>query len=190
MKKQTSLRTVFVALFAAFIASGAFIAIPVGAGGIPIVLQNLLVILTAVLLGGFYGSLPTLLFLVAGALGLPIFSGGTGGIAKFLGPTGGFLYGYFIAAFIASLIAGKHSVNKKITAKVVLRLSLACIVGFAVLFIPGIIHFMILTHKSLQVTLASCVIPFLPGDVIKLILTIILGLKLRPVVALYLYPEN
>ena len=62
-------------------------AIPVGP--IPIVLQNALAVLAGLLLGPLFGGLSVLLFLVAGAVGLPVFSGGSGGFAVFAGPTGG-----------------------------------------------------------------------------------------------------
>ena len=65
---------------------------------VPIVLQNMMPILASGLLGGFYGTASTALFLIAGLLGLPVFSGGRGGIAHLLGPTGGFLIGYLAAA--------------------------------------------------------------------------------------------
>jgi biotin transport system substrate-specific component len=184
------LKTIFIALFAAIICMGAFIAIPTGPSGIPIVLQNMFVILTAVLLGGFAGALPSLLFLVAGTLGLPVFSGGTGGIAHLLGPTGGFLFGYVLGALVASLIAGKPKSESKITLKTVLRLTLATVVGFIVLYIPGVIYFMYLTKSTLSVALASCVIPYIPGCIIKMILTVLLSLKLRPLVYRYLNPNE
>ena len=69
----------FVALFSAIICVGCFIRIPLGP--IPIVMQNMLCILTAVLLGGFWGALPAVLFLIVGLIGFPVYSGGTSGIA-------------------------------------------------------------------------------------------------------------
>ena len=79
---------VFTALFAALSAACAFIAIPLPGTPIPIVLQNMMVVLSGMLLGPVMGTASTLLFIAAGLLGLPILSGGTGGIAKLMGPTG------------------------------------------------------------------------------------------------------
>ena len=140
MKKNVALVPVFVALFAAIICVGCFMRIPVGA--VPIVLQNVLCILTGVILGSYLGGLPTLLFLLAGLIGLPVYSGGTGGVAVWLGPTGGFLPGYFLGAVAAGFIAGKPSVEqKKISWIIALRVSLAILAGMVILYIPGVIRF-------------------------------------------------
>lgn len=188
-------RIVFITLFASFIASSCFIAIPVGAGGIPIVLQNMFVILSGLLLGAIDGFFATLVFFLVGLMGLPIFSGARSGISHILGPTGGFLFGYMIAAFVSGLIAKKPSKNnctthKKMVSVEFFRITVASILGFAVLYIPGVIHFMILTKRTLFVTLTSCVFPFIPGDIIKCVITILLAKKLRPTVAQFLNPNE
>ena len=109
--KKSVLRTTFIALFAAIICVGCFIKIPLGL--IPVVLQNMLCILCAVLLGGIWAGAPTALFLTEGLIGLPVYSGGSGGLAVWLGPTGGFLPGYFLGAVAAGFIAGRPSVEEK-----------------------------------------------------------------------------
>ena len=141
MKNRNALISSFVALFAAIICVGCFIKIPLGA--VPVVLQNGLCILSGVLLGGILGGAPTALFLIAGLIGLPVYSGGTSGIAVWMGPTGGFLPGYFLGALVAGLIAGKPSVNeiKKIDGKVYveiksfIRVIIAIISGMIILYI-------------------------------------------------------
>ena len=188
------LKTTFTALFAAIICIGGFMKIPVGV--VPIVLQNMLCILSAVVLGGIYGASPTLLFVIAGAIGLPVFSGGSGGFAVFFGPTGGFIIGYLLGAVAAGLIAGKPSVaEKKLNKKTVIRVCIAFIAGTIILYIPGIIRFAMWAAGAGKVpqdktafayTMGAAVLPFLPGDVIKMLIMIPLSLKLRPVVAQYL----
>ncbi|MBP5329706.1 MAG: biotin transporter BioY, partial [Spirochaetaceae bacterium] len=132
MKNKSTLKISFVALFAAIICVGCFIRIPLGV--IPIVLQNVLCVLSGVLLGGLLGGAPTALFLVAGLIGLPVYSGGTGGLAVWLGPTGGFLPGYFLGAVTAGLIAGKPSVEqRKCSVMLVVRVSLAILAGMVIL---------------------------------------------------------
>lgn len=197
MKNKSTLKLSFVALFAAIICVGCFIRIPLGV--IPIVLQNMLCILCAVLLGGIIGAAPTALFLLAGLIGLPVYSGGTGGLAVWLGPTGGFLPGYLLGALAAGLIAGKPKVTeKKVTLKATVRLSLAVIAGLVILYIPGVIRFSYwataagkvpVEKTALAYTMAACVIPYIPGDILKAVIAIPLALKLRPVLAQYLY-EN
>ena len=176
-------RVVFISLFAAFISVGAVIAIPVGSGTVPIVLQNMFAVLSGVLLGGFAGFFSTLIWFFAGLIGLPVFSGGRSGIAHILGPTGGFIFGYILSALLAGIIAGRP--RSKENASSIVRIIFASIVAFVVLYIPGIFHFMILTKRSLSSTLAACVVPFIPGDIIKCILTIIIAKKLRTSIARY-----
>lgn len=196
--KKSVLRTSFTALFAAIICVGCLIKIPLGV--IPVVLQNMLCILCAVLLGGVWAGIPTALFLLAGLIGLPVYSGGSGGIAVWLGPTGGFLPGYLLGAVAAGFIAGRPSVEeKKITLKNTIRISLAVIAGMILLYIPGVIRFSYwataagkvpVEKTALMYTLTACVIPYIPGDVLKAVVAILVALKLRPVVAQYLYEDE
>ena len=196
--KKSVLKTTFVALFAAIICVGCLIKIPLGV--IPIVLQNMLCILCAVLLGGFLGCAPAALFLLAGLIGLPVYSGGSGGIAVWLGPTGGFLPGYLLGALAAGLISGRPSVEEKnITVKTATRVILAIITGMIIIYIPGVIRFSywataagkIPAEKTvLAYTMAACVIPYIPGDVVKISAAIPVALKLRPVLAQYLYADT
>ena len=191
MKK---LKTVFIALFAAIICAGSFIKIPLGL--VPIVLQNVLCILSGVLFGGLLSVAPTALFLLAGLIGLPVYSGGSGGIAVWLGPTGGFLSGYLLGALAAGLIAGKPSVEeRKITIKKAVRITAAVFAGMIILYIPGIIHFARWAKKmkkvpadktALAFTLSACVIPYIPGDLLKIVIAVPVALKIRPVLAQYL----
>lgn len=157
-------KIVFVALFAALISVFGIISVPVPGTPIPIVLQNMLVILTSLILGAKLGVLSVALFLFAGLIGLPVFSGGGGGLARILGPTGGFLYGYLLASFTSGLIVGKSETDKKTQ---ILRLFVASFLGFAVLYIPGIIHFMLVLNKTFSQTLKLAVLPYLIPDTAK-----------------------
>lgn len=198
MKNKVALKTVFAALFAAVICVGCFMKIPLGA--VPIVLQNALCILTGILLGGIAGGIPTAIFLIAGLIGLPVYAGGSSGLAVILGPTGGFYPGYLMGAFAAGIISGKPSIEeKKITVKTIVKISVAMIVGMTVLYIPGTIRFanwatgagkIPADKTAFAYTMGACVIPFIPGDIIKIIVSIPIALKIRPVLAQYLENEE
>lgn len=195
-KKSTPLNIVFIALFAAIISVAGIIRIPL-AGVVPIVLQNMMCILTGIVLGGIKGALPTLLFLVAGILGLPVFSGGNSGIAILLGPTGGFLYGYFFGALGASLIARPPTLislsfknnTKKKKALYIFRLSLAAILGFVLIYVFGTIHFMYQTKSNLSTALLTCVLPFILVDSIKIVLTVVVAVPIRKAIFSILYSD-
>ena len=198
MKNKNLLKVAFIALFAAIVCIGCFLRIPLGS--IPIVLQNALCILTGALLGSYLGGAPTALFLAAGLIGLPVYSGGTRGIAVWAGPTGGFLPGYLIGAVVTGFIAGKPSVmEKKISWKTVLRISIAIFAGMVVLYVPGIFHFArwaqaagkVPAEKSaFSYTMAACVIPYIPGDLLKIAVSIPIALKVRPILAQYLFSDR
>lgn len=192
---KLSIMLIFVPLFAALIAVSGFIAFPLPGTPVPIVLQNMMPILASGLLGGLYGTASTVLFLIAGLLGLPVFSGGRGGIAHLLGPTGGFLIGYLAAAAFLIIFFRKPGAkdfalvssgkNKSIKLINYLKIIAASFSGFALIYVFGIARFMQLTNRGLFESLSLACIPYLPGDFIKMILVSALIYKLRPVTARY-----
>jgi biotin transport system substrate-specific component len=161
-------------LFAALIAAGAYLAIPLGP--VPIVLQNLFVLLAGLLLGSRWGLASVSVYLLAGALGLPVFAGGTGGISRILGPTGGYLLGYIPAVFLIGMISehGKGRVWWDIT---------AMILGSAVVYAFGVSWLKVLTGMTWPRTLAVGMIPFLIGDAVKIAAAVPVVKALRPVIA-------
>lgn len=188
-------RSTFTALFAALICIGCFISVPMP-GGIPITIQNLFAILSGLILGGFQGAGAVGLFILLGAIGVPVFSGSKSGFAHLIGPTGGFLWGYFLAAFIGGIIAGTPTkAEKKFRLSAWVRITAGSIAAFCInysLGIPWFIHVMtakgnfMTVSKALEYTL----IPFIPGDVAKLIVSIPLAAIIRPLAARYLYPDD
>ncbi len=178
---------VFVALFAALTAACAFVAIPVPGTPIPIVLQNMMVVLSGLLLGPILGTAATVLFIVAGILGLPIFSGGTGGMAKIMGPTGGFIIGYAFASLVAGLICARPRIGRKTS---IIRIIIAALCGFVVMYIPGVLHFMRSLDKTFAETMALCVTPYLPGDLVKMVISILIAAPLRKTVATFVFQDE
>ena len=91
---------VLASLFAALISVGAYVVIPIGGSPVPIVLQNAFILLSGLVLGPFWGVVAVFIYLIAGVLGLPVFSGGGKGLAV-CSPTGGYLASYpFVAVFV------------------------------------------------------------------------------------------
>jgi biotin transport system substrate-specific component len=108
MKSFFSIReTSYCAVFVAFITAGAYISFPIGP--VPIVLQNFFILLASLFLKPRLMLLTIVVYLFAGLISLPVFSGGKSGIIHFLGPTGGFLLSYIPASFLASLF--RHSIK-------------------------------------------------------------------------------
>lgn len=152
-------RLVLIALFAALLAVGGWISIPVGP--VPITLQTMFLTLAGLVLGPRDGALAALLFLCAGLLGLPVFSGGRGGLAVFMGPTGGFLLAFPFSAWIFGLAGGSRTVPLP-------RAIFICLLGSALLFASGALRLMWLMNIPFNKALWLGVIPFLPGGALKL----------------------
>ena len=180
-KQRLLIKISLTALFAALTAAGAFIAIPIGP--VPIVLQNMFAVLSGLILGPLLGSAAVGLYLLAGIINLPVFAGGTGGIARFAGPTGGFLVGYLIAAFTAGMIAGKGGIDRKITLP---RLILAVTAGFLILYVPGLLWLKTRLNLDWFATLMAGFIPFIAGDIVKGIAAVLITPRLRKIAADYI----
>lgn len=191
---KSILRSAIVAFFAAIICASSFFRIPIPGIASGIVIQNALCVMTAVLLGGIWGVAPTALFFAVGVIGLPVFSGGQGGFQVLMNINGGFRIGWVIGALVAGMISGRPSVKEKhITVKSIIRLSLAVFVGMLVLYLPEV--FYVIGFKSAELGVLGAVklfaaaffAPFLAIDFVKAVVVILISLKLRPVVAMYLY---
>lgn len=165
---------VYASLMAALTAVGAYIAIPIGP--VPIVLQNLFVMLTGLLLGSRWGLISIGIYLLAGAVGLPVFAGGTGGIAKFLGPTGGYLLGFAAAVYLIGLISerGRGSVAVDV---------LAMLVGSLVIYATGVGWLKVVTSMSLAKAASVGMLPFLIGDALKIGVAIPIARAVRPLIS-------
>jgi biotin transport system substrate-specific component len=129
------------------------------------------------------GGAAVLLYLLAGVLGLPVFAGGIGGIARFAGPTGGFLVGYFLMAVTAGAILGRPRAGKRVPLP---RLIAAIAAGILVVYIPGILWLRFgPTHLSWTKALFAGVgvLPFpfvfFVGDALKGIAAALIAPRLR-----------
>ncbi|MCC3144409.1 biotin transporter BioY [Halanaerobium sp. Z-7514] len=152
------------ALMTALTAVGAYLIIPLPFSPVPITLQTFFVILSGRLLGKKYGALSQITYLLLGAAGLPIFSGGRGGLGVLAGPTGGFLISFITAAWIAGHYYNQEKKNFFIYAAAVLSN-----------YIIGSTYFILITGTEIPAALSMTVIPFIPGDIFKIILVMILA---------------
>jgi biotin transport system substrate-specific component len=120
------------------------------------------------------------LYLIAGAIGAPVFAGATGGFVRFLGPTGGFLLGYLLAAIVAGLIAGRPRGEEKTR---LLRIILGTLAGLLVVYVPGLIRLKIVLDSPWPGALAAGFLPFLIGDALKGAAAVIIAPRLRRLAA-------
>jgi biotin transport system substrate-specific component len=175
-RRKAIIRTTLTALFAAITAAGAFISIPLQP--VPIVLQNLFALLSGLILGPLLGGLAVGLFLIAGAIGAPVFAGATGGFVHFLGPTGGYLFGYLLSAITAGFIAGRPRAGLKTP---LWRIILGTALGFLVVYVPGVIQLKVVINGTWKTALAAGFLPFLIGDGIKAVVAVLISPRLRRV---------
>lgn len=166
-------RTVFIALFTALIIIGGYIAFPIPFSPVPIVLADFFVVLAGLCLGAS-GAVSVGLFLFLGALGLPVFAGGKSGLAIFMGPTGGFLIGYLLGALACGWLShlGKPSRIKDLTAVILANL---------IVFSIGMPWLKVILKVSWDRALALGLLPFLPGNLIKMAAAFVLIQIARPV---------
>ena len=115
--------------------------------------------------GGFY--------IILGILGLPVFAGWTSGAAVVFGMTGGYIIGYLPLAFCTGCFRERHtSAGALVTGMVT---------GTITLYTVGTVWFILYTKTDLTAALTACVLPFLPGDILKMILTELVTPRIRPV---------
>ncbi|MFO7679213.1 MAG: biotin transporter BioY [Chloroflexota bacterium] len=129
---------------------------------VPVTMQTFAVLLVGGLLGSRLGAMSLLLYLAEGALGLPVFAGGAGSVLHFAGPTAGYLFGFVAAAFVAGWLCERGWSRKVETAVFAMFLGTAAIYLFGLPWLAQFTGW----DKVLQLGL----IPFIPGDVLKVIL--------------------
>lgn len=145
------------------------ISIPVSP--VPISLATFAVCITTYIIGLKRGVLCTFLYLLLGLVGLPVFSGFSSGPGKLFGPTGGYLVGYLFLALICGYIVDKFR------SKLWLHF-IGMIAGVAACYLFGTVWLAYLKHLSFAAALAAGVIPFIPGDIAKIIIVMIIGPQL------------
>jgi len=150
------------AFMVALISIMAQISIPIGP--VPITLQILAIFIACIILPPPYAFMSLLSYLLLGIFGLPVFAGATGGFAKILGPTGGYLLSFPIAAYVISLL------NKKLPIKNdYARMIVAMLVGLIFIYIIGFLYLALRTKMSLYKAFMAGVVPFIAIDILKAI---------------------
>lgn len=169
-EKDTTYRLTVTALMAAAMCILGPMSVPIGA--IPISLTNLVICLAAWMLGPRLGAASVAVYLMLGAVGLPVFSGYGAGLAKLLGPTGGFLIG-----FVAQGAIGGWAVERSHGQP--FWSSLGMIAGIAVSYAFGTAWFIVQMGCTLPYALGVCVVPFIPFDLAKVVLSTAVGSVVR-----------
>lgn len=156
---------ILVAFFAALTAIGALISVPLPGDLVPIVLSNMFAILAGAMLGKWLGPLSQIVYIFIGVIGIPVFAGsikaGPGALA---GPTGGYIIGFVVASFLTGFL-----VERLVRAPDVLRFSLSMTAGAAVIYVFGVPWLSQVAGLNMQLAMVKGLYPFLPGDILKVI---------------------
>jgi biotin transport system substrate-specific component len=171
-REQLSTRgMIYASMFGALTAIGALISLPLQP--VPVTLQTLFLYLAGSLLGGRLGALSQIIYVILGVIGLPVFSGGKAGLGVFMGPTGGYLLGFIAGAYVTGKIV---EARKK---PGLVWIVLAMLMGTAVVYMLGVTQLVLIGKLSIEKALAVGVLPFLPGDALKIAAASVITMKVK-----------
>lgn len=164
---------VLISLFTAIIAVCSFITVP---AAVPFTLQTLGIFTSLAVLGGKRGTVCTVLYIVSGLLGIPVFSGFSAGLGHLLGATGGYIIGFIFLSLCYLIITAVF--GNKITVK-----AIGLFFGLLICYLFGTFWYMWVYLKALNTeafisTLSVCVLPFIIPDLIKIALALFIDRKL------------
>lgn len=172
-QSKLSIKTMAVsAMMAAVICVLAPISIPVPTAAASVTLATFAVYLATAALPPFQSFLSVLIYILLGCAGLPVFSNFTGGAGVIAGPTGGYIIGYICCALGGGLLINKFGHKFFIYPA-------ALILGTVLCYLCGTVWFVCLTGKGLAAALTMCVIPFIPLDIIKIVIAAPVGFRMR-----------
>lgn len=161
------------ALMGVITAAGAYITIPLPFSPVPITGQTFFVLLAGLLLGTRLGALAMVVYVVIGAVGFPVYAGGTGGVGHLIGPTGGYIFGFIAAGAVTGLIA-RLAVGKGRKLRLALFIG-AVVAGEVAIYVFGIPWLAAIADLSLVKALSLGLVPFIPGDSIKAVAAVLVS---------------
>ena len=180
MERKEITKIVLVALFAALIAAGAFIKIPLVP--VPVTLTTLFVLLASLCLPPLMALSSIVVYLFLGGIGLPIFTSG-GGLAAMLGPTGGYLFGMIPAALFGGMIPAAlfgSLIMRLFESRPRIGAVISSIVSTVFIYLVGLPWLAVQMDLSAGAVLAAGFVPFIVGDVLKIIVASITAPVIRP----------
>ncbi|MFC4450587.1 biotin transporter BioY [Halorussus aquaticus] len=166
--EETAENVARAALLAALTGAFAYVSFPNPFSPAPVSLQVLGVFLAGILLGPSWGGVSMALYLVAGAVGAPIFAGGSAGVGALLGPTGGYLWSYPVAAFAIGAVAHGGLRLRDPAERGLGRLVGAMVIGTVVIYAFGVVGFAFVLDMTLQKAFLTAAVAFIPAEAFKM----------------------
>ncbi len=146
------------------------LALPVGP--VPISIGSFAVYLTVYILGMKKGTISVCIYILLGLVGIPVFSSFSGGVGKVMGPTGGYIVGYILLALIFGFFIDKWKTNYGF-------ILLGMVLGTIALYLSGTAWLAYQAKMSFSAALAAGVLPFVAGDIVKMIVAMLVGQQVR-----------
>ncbi len=170
MNRKKIVSLVMCAFFTALTCVLSQLAVPIGP--VPVNLATLSVLCSGLMLGAKKGALSQAVYVLLGAAGIPVFAMFTGGMGIVFGPTGGFIAGYIAAAWVSGFIAQKKRGS-------LANLVAAASAGAAACLLLGSLYYAFSCNRPLSETLLVCVVPFLPGEALKIAVASVIAHRTR-----------
>ena len=176
-KRMKTLDLVYIAIGVTLITVCSWISIPMT---VPFTLQTFAVFAVLLILGGERGTVATLIYVLMGAIGIPVFSGFSGGLGKIVGNTGGYIVGFILIGLI-------YMVSVKVLGEKIYVEIIALLAGLLVCYAFGTVWFMCVYMKNtgtvgLLSVLSWCVFPFIIPDLVKMALAFVISRRVRTVI--------
>lgn len=174
MRKNTlDLKTLTkTSIYLSLLCISSFIFIPLPFTPITLTLHTIIINIIALTLHPKNATLTIIIYLLMGLIGLPVFSGGTSGIAKILGPTGGFYFGFLFSTILISLLKGK---NNKISNYILTT----TLIGIPIQHLFAILFMCFYNNLNIISSFLTVSLPFIIGDVIKAIIASIISTSIN-----------
>ena len=169
-KKMSIHHMAIIAVMAAVISILGPLSIPIGV--VPISFTNLAIYLSLYVIGMEKGTISYIIYLLIGFVGIPVFSNFTGGPSKIVGPTGGYLIGFIIMSLIAGFIIDKFIEQWYLC-------FVGMLLGTVVCYVIGTVWLSLVANLTIRAAISAGVIPFVPGDIIKILIAAFIGPQIR-----------
>lgn len=163
---------VLIALMTAITCILAPLSIPLPISPVPITLTNLVLYFSIYLLGWKNATISYVIYLLLGIVGLPVFSGFSGGLGKVAGPTGGYLVGFLFITVLSGIIVEKFEQNR-------LMCVVGIVIGLAICYILGTLWLAVQMDMTFVAALSIGVLPYLLGDAVKIIVAVLVAPSIK-----------
>lgn len=170
MKNTKTKNMILVSLSAALICICSWIQVP---SAVPFTLQTFAVVFVSAVLGAKRGAAATLVYLLLGAVGLPVFSGFQGGVGALLGATGGYVFGFVFVSLIVGAVSDKFGIK-------LIAGALSSAAGMLICYLVGTLWFaFVYGDGNLAGAFSVCVLPFILPDAAKITLAMIIAKRVK-----------